>query len=93
MNNQTRKWTIVVDRETDISLRTHLAQRGMKKGDLSKFVEEAVKWQLFDDAVTDIRKGFADMPAEEVEALVEEAVTWARSPEGRAANLGDDNGV
>ena len=39
-------WTVTVSNETDISVRTFLAQRGMKKGDLSKFIETSVKWYL-----------------------------------------------
>ena len=37
------RWTIKVSKGTDISLRSYLAQHGLKKGDLSKFVEEAVR--------------------------------------------------
>ena len=37
------RWTVKVSRDTDISLRSFLAQRGMKKGDLSKFIELAVQ--------------------------------------------------
>jgi hypothetical protein len=41
----TVRWTVKVSRETDTALRSYLAQRGMKKGDISKFVEEAVRWR------------------------------------------------
>ena len=37
------RWTVKVSKDTDILLRTFLAQRGMKKGDLSKFIEQAVR--------------------------------------------------
>lgn len=37
------RWTVSVSKSTDISVRSFLAQRGIKKGDLSKFIEEAVK--------------------------------------------------
>ncbi len=36
-DNMTR-WTVTVSKATDISLRSFLAQRGLKKGDISKFV-------------------------------------------------------
>ena len=36
-------WTVSVSRDTDISVRSFLARRGMKKGDLSKFIEDAVR--------------------------------------------------
>ena len=37
------RWTVNVAPETDIDVRTYLAQRGMKKGDLSRFIEESVR--------------------------------------------------
>lgn len=45
-------WTASVSKETDISVRSFLARRGMKKGDLSKFIEAAAKWYL-DQQMTD----------------------------------------
>ncbi|NJM51777.1 MAG: hypothetical protein HC843_13670 [Sphingomonadales bacterium] len=91
MNAQTRKWTITVDEQTDISLRTHLAQKGMKKGDLSKFVEEAVTWRLIDQTMADIQSRFSDMESDEIEALIDEAIAWARSPEGIASDKMDED--
>lgn len=40
------RWTLSVSRETDIALRTWLAGNGLRKGDLSRFVEEAVRERL-----------------------------------------------
>ena len=40
-NDTTTRWTVSVSKDTDIAVRSFLAQRGMKKGDLSKFIEEA----------------------------------------------------
>jgi hypothetical protein len=40
------RWTLSVSRETDIALRTWLAANGLRKGDLSRFVEEAVQERL-----------------------------------------------
>jgi hypothetical protein len=37
------RWNIKVSNETDLELRTYLGSHGMKKGDLSKFIEEAVR--------------------------------------------------
>ena len=48
MPDDTTRWTASVSKETDISVCSFLAQRGMKKGDLSKFIEEAVKWRVLD---------------------------------------------
>jgi predicted nucleic acid-binding protein len=41
MSDLTR-WSVKVSKETDIALRSYLAERGGKKGDLSKFIERAV---------------------------------------------------
>ena len=71
------RWTVNVAAETDIEVRTYLAQRSMKKGDLSKFIEEAVKWRLFDLTLTEARTGFDDLSAEELDTLVDEAVADA----------------
>ena len=42
------RWSIVVPEETDRALRSFLAQRGTKKGDISRFVEDAVQSRLFE---------------------------------------------
>lgn len=78
MPDDVTRWTVSVSKETDIAVRTFLAQRGMKKGDLSKFIEEAVKWRVLDQTAAEARAKFADMAPDEVEALVDEAVNAAR---------------
>lgn len=50
----------------------------MKKGDLSKFIEEAVKWRVLEQTMADARAKFADLSADEVSALVDEAVAATR---------------
>ena len=85
MPDDTTRWTVSVSKETDIAVRSFLAQRGMKKGDLSKFIEEAVKWRVFDQTLTEVREKFADLPAAELQSLIDEAVTAVRidkSPNG-----------
>ena len=72
------RWTVSVSRDTDIAVRSFLAQRGMKKGDLSKFIEDAVKWRVLDQTMAEARAGFADMPSGAVEALADEAVAAVR---------------
>jgi hypothetical protein len=37
-----------------ITLRTYLGAQGMKKGDLSNFIEDAVSWHIFDRTVQEI---------------------------------------
>lgn len=79
---ETTRWTVSVSKDTDIAVRIFLARRGLKKGDLSKFVEEAVKWRVLDQSVTEARSTFADLPPEDLQALLDEAVAAARAAHG-----------
>jgi len=73
------RWTIKVSKETDIAVRSFLAQRGYKKGDLAKFIEDAVRWRVFDQTVQDVRARNADVPTGELEEAVEEALAEVRA--------------
>ncbi len=53
--NSTR-WSLVVSADIDRALRVYLAQQGLKKGDLSQFVEETVKQRLFDLTVAQVKE-------------------------------------
>ncbi len=77
-NDTTTRWTVSVSKDTDISVRSFLAQRGMKKGDLSKFIEDAVKWRVLDQTMAEARGKFADLASDELELLIEEAITTTR---------------
>jgi hypothetical protein len=78
-DQKTTRWTVTVSQQADLVLRKHLAQRGLRKGDLSKFVEDAVKWRVLDQTVSEARSHLADLCEEELQAIVDEAVDWARS--------------
>jgi hypothetical protein len=75
----TARWTIKVSKDTDISLRTYLAQQGMKKGDLSKFIERAVQKEILAQTAADVKQRNVDLSEEELEALVDEAVSAVRA--------------
>jgi hypothetical protein len=64
-------------------VREHLVRRGRKRGDLSKFIEDAVRWRVFDQTLAEARAGFADIPPEALEALIDEAVTAVRGAKTR----------
>jgi hypothetical protein len=85
MPDGTTRWTVSVSKETDIAVRSFLAQRGMKKGDLSKFIEDAVRWRVLDQTVTEVRSRFADLPADELDTLIAEAVAETRQAGGPKA--------
>jgi hypothetical protein len=78
MPDDTIRWTVSVSKETDITVRSFLAQRGMKKGDLSKFIEDAVRWRVLDQTMAEARGKFSDMAPEDLETLIDEAVTTTR---------------
>jgi hypothetical protein len=78
MPDDTTRWTVSVSKQTDIAVRSFLAQRGMKKGDLSKFIEDAVRWRVLDQTMAEARSKFADMPPDELDALINEAVEETR---------------
>ena len=69
----------MVSKDTDIALRSFLAQRGLKKGDLSRFVEEAVKWRVFNETLTEVREKFADLPPDELQTMIDEACASVRT--------------
>lgn len=77
------RWTIKVSRETDLSLRTFLGAQGMKKGDLSRFVEEAVRWRVLDQTVQGIKERNRDLSPEELETAIQDAVREVRADMGR----------
>lgn len=73
------RWNIAVSPEMDQSVRMFIAaQGGGRKGDLSKFIEDAVRSYLLESAVAQAKAATAGMDESEVEALVDEAVQWAR---------------
>jgi Ribbon-helix-helix domain len=73
------RWTVRVSKETDVAVRTFLAQRGMKKGDLAKFIEEAVRWRVFDATVAETKARNAGVPAKEIDAAIDEALAAVRA--------------
>lgn len=84
------RWNIKVSKETDLTLRAFLGAQGMKKGDLSKFIEEAVRWRVFHRTVRDIRTRNADVDPEEVQHVIDAAVREVRA-ERRARRKGEKN--
>jgi hypothetical protein len=74
----TTRWTVSVSKTTDITVHSFLAQRGLKKGDLSKSFEEAVKWRVLDQTIAETRSKFADLPPDELQGTIDEAVAAVR---------------
>ena len=79
MEEEAVRWNIKVSKETALTLRTFLGARGMKKGDLSKFIEEAFRWRVFHRTVQDIKSRNADADPGEIQRIVDEAVAAVRA--------------
>jgi hypothetical protein len=79
MKDEAVRWNIKVSKETDLTLRTFLGARAAKKGDLSKFIEEAVRWRVFHCTVQDIRERNADTDPEELQRIIDETVSEVRA--------------
>lgn len=73
------RWSLTVSRETDIALRTLLASRGGRKGDLSRFVEEAVNREVLRETVRDIRARNDGADPDEIERLIGEELDDMRA--------------
>jgi Ribbon-helix-helix domain len=86
---ETTRWNLAISKETDIAVRTYLARTGFKKGDLSNFVEEAVRWRVFDQTVQEAREGFADLAENEGATLLDEALRGIRAEMRAEGKLND----
>lgn len=73
------RWSLKVSTETDVDLRTYLAQHGMRKGDLSKFVEEAVRRDILLRTMNDVASQNAAASPGAIEADIATALRESRS--------------
>jgi hypothetical protein len=73
------RWNLVISKETDTGLRQFLASEGGgRKGDLSKFVEEAVKARIFQVRVGRIKARNSRVSADELDLAIDQAVSEVR---------------
>lgn len=79
MEERAVRWSLKISKDTDLSLRTFLGTQGMKKGDLSKFVEDAVNRRVLQCTIQDIWERNADADPDEVQRMVDEAVSEVRA--------------
>ena len=73
------RWNIAVSPDVDQSVRMFLAAMGGgRKGDLSWFIEEAVRAYLLESAAEQAKSAAAGLSETELTDLIDEAVEWAR---------------
>lgn len=76
---RTVRWNIAVSPEVDQSVRMFIAaQGGGRKGDLSRFIEDAVRAYLLERAVEQAKTAAASLDEAELNDLIDEALQWAR---------------
>lgn len=73
------RWNLVVSDKTDRAVRTFLARTGGKKGDLSRFVDDAVRRRVLDLTVREIKDRNARYDQQEILDLIDEEVNAARA--------------
>ncbi|MBP9726024.1 MAG: ribbon-helix-helix domain-containing protein [Gammaproteobacteria bacterium] len=77
---QSARWNLAVSLDTDRTLRMFLASNNSgKKGDLSKFVEEAVRSRIFYLTAQQAKANNTEITETDLQAIVDEAISWARS--------------
>ena len=73
------RWSLVVSDATDRSLRSYLARTGGRKGDLSRFVDRAVRQAIFWETLESVWERNRNLSAAEARALADDAVAQARA--------------
>ncbi len=76
---ETTRLTITWSKQADFALRSYLGAQGMKKGDISKFIEEAVRWRIFHQTVRGTREAFADVSSDELQNMIDATVDDVRA--------------
>ena len=73
------RWNIAVSPDTDQSVRMLIAAHGGgRKGDLPRFIEEAVRAYLLEKAVEQAKSAATGMAESELTDLIDEAIDMAR---------------
>ena len=73
------RWHLSIPDKTDRALRTFLARTGGRKGDLSRFVDDAVRRRLLDLALSDIKTRNAGYDQQQILDLVDDEVNAVRA--------------
>ena len=73
------RWNLTVSEETDRAVRTYLARTGGKKGDLSRFVDDAVRRRVLDLTVRRVKDRNAEYDQQEILDQIDEELSTARA--------------
>lgn len=78
------RWTVKVSRDTDVALRSFLAQRGLKKGELSRFIERAVRKEMLAQTAAALKARNQDLPYARLQAIIDQSIARVRAASARA---------
>lgn len=73
------RWNLSIPEETDRTVRAFLARNGARKGDLSRFVDEAVRRRVLDATVRDVKERNARTDGQAILDLIDEEVDAVRA--------------
>ncbi len=74
------RWNIAVSPDTDQSVRLFIAAQkgGARNGELSRFIEEAVRAHILELSAEQAKAANADVNETDLTAIVAGAIQWAR---------------
>ena len=73
------RWNITIPEETDRTVRAFLRRNRGKKGDLSRFVDEAVRRSVFNLTVRQVKDRNSGYDPQEILELIDDEVNAVRS--------------
>ena len=73
------RWNLSIPEETDRTVRIFLGRNGGKKGDLSRFVDEAVRRRVFDLTVQQVKDRNSGYDQQDILKLVDDEVSAVRA--------------
>ncbi len=76
----TVRWNVAVSANTDQTLRMFLVNQGRgRKGDLSRFIEEAVKAHILELTAEQVKASNVTIDEAELVSVVEDALSWGKA--------------
>jgi hypothetical protein len=72
-------WNVTVSKDTDDTLRSYLKSQGFKEGDLSHFIEKAVRSFVFHKTIDEIHEHNRHLDPAIIEADIDEALAEVRA--------------
>lgn len=73
------RWNLSIPEETDRMVRTFLARNGGRKGDLSKFVNAAVRRSVLELTVRQVKERNAEFDQQELLDMIDQEVSAVRA--------------